>query len=145
MRARLPTFAALALAALPADRDVPWHRVVNARGEISPRGRPLAESEQRLLLEGEQVALVVQHAGGEGLRRAVAVAGAVERPREDHRRAGLVAPPQRLVALAGEPLEGGDDQARTERRQPVVPETLAKSRNVMSLPSASYLAPWQGQ
>lgn len=29
--------AGYALAALPPDSDVPWHRVINARGEISAR------------------------------------------------------------------------------------------------------------
>ncbi len=54
-----------AMAALPDDSDVPWHRVVNARGEISPRGRAralhrpeagVAEHIQRTLLEAEGVA-----------------------------------------------------------------------------------------
>jgi len=45
-----------ALAALPDGSDVPWHRVVNARGEISPRtGDGSAEKIQRLLLESERV------------------------------------------------------------------------------------------
>lgn len=45
-----------ALAALPDDHDVPWHRVVNARGEISERsgGSPLGRI-QRVLLEAEDV------------------------------------------------------------------------------------------
>ena len=43
-----------ALAALTLDDDVPWHRVVNVRGKVSPRGRPGADAEQtdRLALEG---------------------------------------------------------------------------------------------
>lgn len=46
--------AGYALAALPRGTPVPWHRVVNARGTISPRGRSGAEHEQRdrLALEG---------------------------------------------------------------------------------------------
>lgn len=45
-----------ALAALPDDSDVPWHRVVNASGRISPRtGRSSAERIQRMLLEDEGV------------------------------------------------------------------------------------------
>jgi methylated-DNA-protein-cysteine methyltransferase related protein len=44
-----------ALAALPAGRDVPWHRVVNARGGISARADPLFEGIQRDLLEHEGV------------------------------------------------------------------------------------------
>lgn len=45
-----------ALAAL-RDRDdpVPWHRVVNARGEISARSTPGYEDYQRILLEEEGV------------------------------------------------------------------------------------------
>lgn len=43
-----------ALAALGPDNAIPWHRVVNVRGTISPRGRCDAEHEQRdrLALEG---------------------------------------------------------------------------------------------
>lgn len=44
-----------ALAALPADSDVPWHRVINARGEISARAIPLFEDIQRDLLQQEGV------------------------------------------------------------------------------------------
>ena len=44
-----------ALAALPEDSDVPWQRVINARGEISPRARPGAGELQRALLEDEGV------------------------------------------------------------------------------------------
>jgi methylated-DNA-protein-cysteine methyltransferase-like protein len=45
-----------ALAALPAGTDVPWHRVVNARGQISHRGDLLRAEQQRRLLEAEGVA-----------------------------------------------------------------------------------------
>lgn len=51
-RARLVGFA---LRMLPEDTAVPWHRVVNAQGAISGRGRPENEHEQRLLLEYEGV------------------------------------------------------------------------------------------
>ena len=46
-----------ALAALPdMHDDVPWHRVVNARGEISPRSAAVGyEHLQRSLLEDEGV------------------------------------------------------------------------------------------
>ena len=44
-----------ALAALPSTRDVPWHRVVNATGTISPRAEPHHETVQRVLLEREGV------------------------------------------------------------------------------------------
>jgi methylated-DNA-protein-cysteine methyltransferase-like protein len=46
--------AGYALAALD-DARVPWHRVLNARGEISARSAPGAEELQRLLLEREGV------------------------------------------------------------------------------------------
>lgn len=45
-----------ALAALDDGTDVPWHRVVNARGEISRRsGGPAFERIQAVLLEAEGV------------------------------------------------------------------------------------------
>ena len=43
------------LAALPAGSDVPWQRVINAKGEISARAWPASEEEQRMLLEAEGV------------------------------------------------------------------------------------------
>jgi methylated-DNA-protein-cysteine methyltransferase-like protein len=45
-----------ALSELPDQTSVPWHRVINARGEISPRADPgLVERIQRALLESEGV------------------------------------------------------------------------------------------
>jgi methylated-DNA-protein-cysteine methyltransferase-like protein len=45
-----------ALAALDDDSDVPWHRVVNARGEVSARSSASGvEALQRALLESEGV------------------------------------------------------------------------------------------
>ncbi len=45
-----------ALAAIPEDRDdVPWHRVVNAKGEIARRGDGLPSDEQRALLAAEGI------------------------------------------------------------------------------------------
>ena len=50
-----------ALRRLPVDSAVPWHRVVNARGEISRRLAAVCESEneseneQRFLLEDEGI------------------------------------------------------------------------------------------
>ncbi len=57
--AGLPNHARLAgyaLHALPARSPVPWHRVVNAKGEVSPR-RDGSEHDrlQRLVLEREKV------------------------------------------------------------------------------------------
>jgi methylated-DNA-protein-cysteine methyltransferase-like protein len=44
-----------ALHALPASEQVPWQRVINARGEISPRADPGEVWQQRVLLEAEGV------------------------------------------------------------------------------------------
>ena len=50
-----PRMAGYALGGLAADTDVPWQRVVNGRGGISPRGDPLATDRQRRLLAEEGV------------------------------------------------------------------------------------------
>ena len=44
-----------AMAALPDGTDVPWHRVVNAQGRVSPRRAPGWDRLQRALLEREGV------------------------------------------------------------------------------------------
>ena len=44
-----------ALAALPQDNEVPWHRVVNAQGQVSLRATPGYEDYQQILLEDEGV------------------------------------------------------------------------------------------
>ena len=44
-----------ALHVLPEGSDVPWHRVVNAKGEVSPRGTPGWEQVQLALLRRERV------------------------------------------------------------------------------------------
>ncbi len=48
--------AGYALAVAPDGVRLPWHRVINARGEISVRDHPDAQSHQRALLEREGVA-----------------------------------------------------------------------------------------
>jgi methylated-DNA-protein-cysteine methyltransferase related protein len=48
--------AGYAMHALPAGSRVPWQRVVNARGEVSPRSDGGGEDVQRALLEREGVA-----------------------------------------------------------------------------------------
>ncbi len=59
MEAGLPGHArqvGYAMAALTEGSDVPWHRVVNARGGISARSAgPAFEQIQRLLLEAEGI------------------------------------------------------------------------------------------
>jgi methylated-DNA-protein-cysteine methyltransferase-like protein len=44
-----------ALHNLPGRSDVPWHRVINSRGEISPRSAGDSHELQRMLLESEGV------------------------------------------------------------------------------------------
>ena len=44
-----------ALHDLPTGTSVPWHRVVNARGEVSPRATPGHDLEQRVRLEVEGI------------------------------------------------------------------------------------------
>lgn len=44
-----------ALHAMTAERPVPWHRVINARGEVSPRSDPGSDVAQRQFLEREGV------------------------------------------------------------------------------------------
>ncbi|HYH07867.1 MAG TPA: MGMT family protein [Thermoanaerobaculia bacterium] len=44
-----------ALHHLPEASKVPWHRVINAKGEISPRSAGDSHELQRLLLEAEGV------------------------------------------------------------------------------------------
>lgn len=44
-----------ALHALPEGSDVPWHRVINARGEVSARAAGDSHELQRMLLEAEGV------------------------------------------------------------------------------------------
>jgi len=74
-----------ALHALPEGNSVPWHRVINARGEVSPRAEPGWEGYQRHLLEEEDVEFDLAgrvdlerfgwQAGARPRRRPAAVAG----------------------------------------------------------------------
>ena len=60
--ARLPRHARLvgyALNVLPPGSDVPWHRVVNAKGQVSPRSNALGHEDlQAQLLRREGVRFV---------------------------------------------------------------------------------------
>ncbi|MCH2185393.1 MGMT family protein [Myxococcota bacterium] len=38
-----------------AERDVPWQRVINSRGEVSPRGEAASADLQRSMLQAEGV------------------------------------------------------------------------------------------
>ena len=48
-----------ALHNLPSGSTVPWHRVINAKGEISPRSAGDSHELQRMLLEAEGVEISV--------------------------------------------------------------------------------------
>ena len=50
-----PLMVGFAMAAVPFDSDVPWHRVVNHQGRISSRGDGDGEQIQRILLEAEGI------------------------------------------------------------------------------------------
>ncbi len=49
-----------ALAALGEQHDVPWHRIINAKGEVSARAHPDYADYQRVLLEAEGVEFSVK-------------------------------------------------------------------------------------
>jgi len=55
VNAATPRMVGYAMAGLPAGSDVPWQRVINSQGGISPRGDPLSSGRQRALLEEEGV------------------------------------------------------------------------------------------
>ena len=50
-----PRNVGYALSALPDDHDIPWHRVINSQGRISPRSEPGGDLIQRQMLESEGV------------------------------------------------------------------------------------------
>jgi methylated-DNA-protein-cysteine methyltransferase-like protein len=52
---RQPRLVGYALRAMPEECTAPWQRVINARGEISPRAEPGWQDYQRRLLEEEGV------------------------------------------------------------------------------------------
>lgn len=56
-----------ALAVLPDEETLPWHRVLNSKGEISAREHPDSAQHQRALLEREKV--IFNEAGRIALRR----------------------------------------------------------------------------
>ncbi len=51
-----PRQVGYALNALPDGRSIPWHRVINAKGQISKRLESWCEQTQRELLECEGIA-----------------------------------------------------------------------------------------
>ena len=50
-----PRQVGYALSALPKSVSIPWHRVINAKGQISQRARRDWEMVQRVLLEQEGI------------------------------------------------------------------------------------------
>ncbi len=50
-----PRMVGYAMAALPYGSDVPWQRVINRQGKVSPRAGGLGAARQRQLLEAEGV------------------------------------------------------------------------------------------
>lgn len=44
-----------AMASLPENSDVPWQRVINSKGKISPHGAGFGSHMQRVLLEEEGI------------------------------------------------------------------------------------------
>ena len=49
-----------AMAALPKDTDVPWQRVINSKGKISPHGFGYGSHMQRVILEEEGIVFSVE-------------------------------------------------------------------------------------
>ncbi|RXK41201.1 methylated-DNA-protein-cysteine methyltransferase [Tremella mesenterica] len=61
-----PRHVGNALKALPEDSTIPWQRVINAKGQISPRGDAgLGVARQKDLLEAEGVQVNSVMGGGE--------------------------------------------------------------------------------
>jgi len=59
--AQMVGFALAALANLPSGSDVPWQRVVNGQGKVSPHGAGFGSGMQRALLEEEGVVFDLEH------------------------------------------------------------------------------------
>ncbi len=53
-----PRMVGYAMAALSEGSDVPWHRVINSQGKISPRSGGDGELMQKVLLEAEGIHFV---------------------------------------------------------------------------------------
>ncbi len=59
--AQMVGFALAALARTSGNEDVPWQRVVNAKGRISPHGFGVGTNMQRVLLEQEGITFNLEH------------------------------------------------------------------------------------
>ena len=67
MKRLAPRWVGTALRKTPRGKSIPWHRVINSRGEISfPAGSALADQQRRLL---EQEGVVFDRRGRVDLRR----------------------------------------------------------------------------
>ena len=67
MKRLAPRWVGTALRKTPRGKSIPWHRVINSRGEISfPAGSPQADEQRRLL---EQEGVVFDGRGRVDLRR----------------------------------------------------------------------------
>ena len=53
--AQMIGFALAALPSHPEEKDVPWQRIINAQGKVSPHGMGYGSAVQRQLLEEESV------------------------------------------------------------------------------------------
>lgn len=53
--AQMIGFALAALPSHPEEKDVPWQRIINAQGKVSPHGLGYGSAVQRQLLEEESV------------------------------------------------------------------------------------------
>lgn len=50
-----PRMVGYAMAGLPQDSTIPWHRVINSAGKISPRGNPISTDLQHQRLKDEGI------------------------------------------------------------------------------------------
>lgn len=56
-----PRIAGYAMAAVPEGSGIPWQRVINSQGKISPRGSGDGALHQRALLESEGIIFTPQN------------------------------------------------------------------------------------
>ena len=50
-----PRMVGYAMAAVPEGSDIPWHRIINSQGRVSPRSAGDGSLVQRVLLESEGI------------------------------------------------------------------------------------------
>jgi methylated-DNA-protein-cysteine methyltransferase-like protein len=59
--AQMVGFALAGLVNNPTSKPVPWQRVVNSQGKVSPHGAGIGSSMQRALLEDEGIVFDLEH------------------------------------------------------------------------------------